>query len=62
MHAVLVTPADAAVIVTAGGLPLGNVKVNDADVCELPVEMVRLVGLRVPVTELRVSVTVRFDA
>ena len=62
MQATLVTPVEAAVIVVSGGLPLGKLKVNDADVSEAPVEMVRLVGLSVPVTELRVRVTVRFEA
>ena len=62
MQPMLVTPVDAAVIVVSGGFPVGNVNVNDPDVSEVPVKIVRLVGLSVPVGELRVKVTLRLDA
>ena len=35
---------------------------NDADVSELPAGIVSVVGLSVPVTELRVSEMLRLDA
>ena len=62
MQAALVSAPDAAVMVVSGGLPVGSVKVKVAAVWEAPAEIVKLIGLRVPVTELRVRLTVSVEA
>ena len=58
MHAVLVTPLDDAVIVVSGGFPVGSAKVTEAEVSDVEIAIVKLVGDNVPVADDRVSETV----